>query len=178
MSAGNLPDLAGALRRSPLAPAKTPEPVSRAVKTEKPETPRPQRAVSPRQKRPIPAGEQGRDVVWRRSVGFSMPRDVRAAATQQARSDDSTLTAWLLTALNRHHRNLENRLNQDTGDGGELFAVPQSQIPQPKVQSTMRVTDEQYDAMERLARQLNTTRSGLLTAAAEAELADHAADVD
>lgn len=178
MSSGNLPDLAGALRRSPTTPAKRPPPVNRTVEAAKPESPRPQRVDSPRRKPLEPAIEQVREVVWRRSIGFSMPRDVRAAATQQARSEKSTLTAWLLTALNRHHQNLAQRLDQDADVGGGLFAVPQNQVPQPKVQSTMRVTDEQYEAMERLARQLNTTRSGLLTAAAEAELADQAADTD
>ena len=115
-------------------------------------------------------GERGTEILWRRSVGFSIPRDVHIAAMQSAKSTGTTLTAWLLNALNSHHGELEQRLARAAEGGGGLFAVPQQQTSRPRVQSTMRITDEQYDVMERLADQLNTTRSGLLTAAAEAAL--------
>lgn len=168
----NLPDLASALSKKPptqsrpAAPEATPKPTALDSPTE--ERPTPKRNRVSNQK---PDVAQNAGSAWRRSIGYSMPRDVRIAATQRAQAEDSTLTAWLLNALNRNHRHLADRLNQDSASNtGDLFAVPQQQTSQPRVQSTMRVTDEQYEAMERLADELNTTRSGILTAAAEAAL--------
>lgn len=179
MTAKNLPDLAGALSRvqKPTAPApkaaSTPTPGPR-IETVTPaaDPPPTDRAAKPRSKpaTTTAVGERGTEILWRRSVGFSIPRDVHIAAMQSAKSAGTTLTAWLLNALNSHHGELEQRLARAAESGGGLFAVPQHQTSRPRVQSTMRVTDEQYDVMERLADQLNTTRSGLLTAAAEAAL--------
>lgn len=163
-----LPDLKAALAarpaRSPVAPA-----AKSAHETVEDTEPRQSAPVQRKPTKRTTAPENA--VIWTRSIGYNMPRDLQARAKVRAKQDGITLTAWLLGALNEHHKDLAGWLVVDNQDGG-LFSVPQKRLSQPSTQSTMRVTDEQYNAITRLTEQLSTNRSALFTAAAEAELAD------
>lgn len=174
-----LPDLAGALARK--SPTVKPQPVADPAK----DTPTPpvDRTVTsvqtgggagsrqPRTSRRPKAVEAAPDVVWTRTIGYNLPRDVHARAKERARAEGVTLTAWLLEAINAHHANLEERLKPAPASASGLFAIPQHRGERsPATQSTMRVTDQQFTAIDELANRLQTNRSALLAVAAEAAL--------
>ncbi|WP_153505349.1 hypothetical protein [Cumulibacter manganitolerans] len=174
-----LPDLAGALARKP--PKAKPQPVADLAK----DAPAPpvDRTVArvqtgggvgprqPRISRRRKAVEAAPDVVWTRTIGYNLPRDVHARAKERARAEGVTLTTWLLEAVNAHHASLGERLEPAPVSASGLFAIPQHRGERsPATQSTMRVTDQQFTAIEELANQLGTNRSALLAVAAEAAL--------
>ena len=104
-----------------------------------------------------------------RSIGVYLPRAVHQRLSAQADRDGTTRTALILAAVNATHERLDEFLAaDDTTDGnpGDLFDVPQRRArPEPTMQTSIRVSDAQLEALDRLAATHATNRSRILTAA-------------
>jgi chemotaxis protein histidine kinase CheA len=100
-----------------------------------------------------------------------LPRSLHQRLGQQAISRKTTRTALILTAVNQTHSRLGSYLATETassGGGGhdDLFDIPQHRKDaEPAVQTTIRVTDRQHQAIENLVAELGTNRSRLVAAA-------------
>jgi hypothetical protein len=100
-----------------------------------------------------------------------LPRSMHQRLGQEAVSRQTTRTALILTAINNTHSRLGSYLAKDGGsaDGSgvdDLFDIPQHRKDaEPAVQTTIRITDRQHQAIETLVEKHGTNRSQLVTAA-------------
>lgn len=169
MSTRELPNLAATLSRSPARPQTPDPPVESApesvaaVATEEAPKPAPKRRA-PRKTtlRSSAAGE-------RHTVSYYLRGDLRDKVTEAAKAQGSSVTAWLLIAVNRYHDRLDEGVTanraHEIGDG--LFPVPQAHGTAPRrVQSSLRLTSPQLDALDQLAAQHQIDRNAVLAAAA------------
>jgi hypothetical protein len=102
-----------------------------------------------------------------RSITVYIPRSLhqrlRTAATNQA----TTATALILAAINRTHGQLAQALipAKET-DGHALFDIPQvRRDSEPTMQTTIRITDRQLDAIVDLTNTHGVNRSRLIATA-------------
>ncbi len=103
-----------------------------------------------------------------RSITVYIPRSMHRAVGIAARERKTTRTALMLAALNATHQQLGEVLaaNKPPARKQDLFAVPQTRTAaEPSVQTTIRVTDSQFEAIENLVAEHATNRSRLVTAA-------------
>lgn len=107
------------------------------------------------------------DRVYRRSITVYLPRNLHRRVGVAAAASGTTRTAVMLDAINRTHSQLGSALQEPVPSSGQdLFAVPQARsAPAPSVQTTLRVTDEQYAALEGLTRKHAVNRSRIMTTA-------------
>ena len=133
----------------------------------------------PKQRRPKPAGAvvvssepsqtSGRQYLRIKSI--YLPRSLHQRLGEQANSRKTTRTALILTAINHTHGELGTYLATDGGSSGgggvdDLFDIPQHKKDvEPAVQTTIRITDRQHQAIETLVEKYGTNRSQLVTAA-------------
>lgn len=104
----------------------------------------------------------------RQIIAVYMPRSVHQAMAQAAKDNAVSQATFMLQAVNTHHRNLAQHLPGPPV--GDLFAVPQARRKtEPVAQTSMRVTDQQLEALNRLADQLRANRSHVIVAALRAE---------
>lgn len=97
-----------------------------------------------------------------------LPRSLHQRCLAVATERSTTMTALVLQAVNATHQRLDDvlRPDVDTASPGDLFAIPQANVPsEPSVQTTMRLTDQQLAVLDDLARRYQTKRSRLLAAA-------------
>ena len=100
-----------------------------------------------------------------------LPRSLHQRLGEQAISRKTTRTALILTAINHTHSQLGSYLATDGGSSGgggvdDLFDIPQhKKDAEPAVQTTIRITDRQHQAIETLVEKYGTNRSQLVTAA-------------
>ncbi len=132
-----------------------------------------------KQRRPKPAADvvsstepsqtPGRQYLRIKSI--YLPRSLHKRLGEQATSRQTTRTALILTAINHTHSQLGSYLATDgasSGRGGvdDLFDIPQhKKDAEPAVQTTIRITDRQHQAIETLVEKHGTNRSQLVTAA-------------
>ena len=132
-----------------------------------------------KQRRPKPAGDvvisseppqtSGRQYLRIKSI--YLPRSLHQRLGEQAISRNTTRTALILTAINHTHSQLGTYLataGRSSGGGGidDLFDIPQhKKDAEPAVQTTIRITDRQHQAIESLVEKYGTNRSQLVTAA-------------
>ena len=132
-----------------------------------------------KQRRPKPAADvvtwtepsqtPGRQYLRIKSI--YLPRSLHKRLGEQATSRQTTRTALILTAINHTHSQLGSYLATDgasSGGGGvdDLFDIPQhKKDAEPAVQTTIRITDQQHQAIETLVEKHGTNRSQLVTAA-------------
>lgn len=131
-----------------------------------------------KQRRPKPAADvvvstesqtSGRQYLRIKSI--YLPRSLHRRLGEQATSRKTTRTALILTAINQTHNQLGSYLATDIGSsaGGEiddLFDIPQrKKDTEPAMQTTIRITDRQHQAIETLVEKYGTNRSQLVTAA-------------
>lgn len=132
-----------------------------------------------KQRRPKPASDavvtsepaltSGRQYLRIKSI--YLPRSVHQRLGEQATSRKTTRTALILTAINQTHSQLGSYLAADDGSSGgggidDLFDIPQHRKDaEPAVQTTIRITDRQHQAIETLVIKYGTNRSQLVTAA-------------
>lgn len=181
------PDLAGLLRRAPRlvpAPASTVEtPVQQQEPTARsqtaparpqasdrsaPSVPKP--AVQPLETR-SPSQARGRRQ-YLRSITLYLPRSIHQQLKVVALEQDTTSTALILSAVNATHQRVGEALKSrsaasegSAGAGLALFEIPQARRrEEPAVETTIRVTDAQFEAMKDLAARHETNRSQLITA--------------
>lgn len=75
-------------------------------------------------------------------------------------------TALMLTAINATHADLGPETADVANNAGDLFAIPQVRpTPEPTVQTTVRLTDAQIEAIDSLVERFDTNRSALFTSA-------------
>ena len=100
-----------------------------------------------------------------------LPRSLHQRLGQEAISRQTTRTALILTAINNTHSRLGTYIATDGGSFGgasinDLFDIPQHRKDvEPAVQTTIRITDRQHQAIETLVEKYGTNRSQLVTAA-------------
>jgi hypothetical protein len=131
-----------------------------------------------KQRRPKPAAavvvsteshNSGRQYLRIKSI--YLPRSLHQRLGEQATSHKTTRTALILTAINHTHSQLGSYLtNSGSSSGGgdidDLFDIPQQRKDaEPAVQTTIRITDRQHQAIETLVKKYGTNRSHLVTAA-------------
>ena len=113
-----------------------------------------------------PSGRQ-----YLRIKSIYLPRSLHQRLGQEAISRQTTRTALILTAINNTHSRLGPYLatNGGSSDGAgidDLFDIPQHRKDaEPAVQTTIRITDRQHQAIETLVGKYGTNRSQLVTAA-------------
>lgn len=104
-----------------------------------------------------------------RSIAVYLPRSVHQQLRAQAAARGTTATALMLEAVNSTHDRLADTLAraQVDEDGGQnLFDIPQARgVSEPTVQTTIRVTDSQHQALAALAATHDVNRSQLIAAA-------------
>jgi hypothetical protein len=131
------------------------------------------RPVRPKPSPPVqqPDANDGRPAErqYLRSIALYLPRSLYRTVGKHAESHSTTRTAVILTAVNHTHHQLSRELVADSPaarGGGDLFDIPQERTEkEPSVQTSIRVTDQQLDAMDSLARKLETNRSRLIATA-------------
>jgi len=112
--------------------------------------------------------DSGDERQYLRSITIYTPRSVHRAVGIAAKERKTTRTALILAALNATHQQIGEVLAADkaTARKQDLFAVPQTRAAtEPSVQTTIRVTDSQFDAIENLVAEYATNRSRLVAAA-------------
>lgn len=175
------PSLAGLLQTRPAAAVDTDEDVPDAPRAARVaatkttgRTAGPTTTPSPREAGADAPPSRGDDAgptepqVYRRSITVYLPRDLHRRVGVAAQSAGITRTALMLEAVNRTHRKLGPVLKraQAPATGQDLFAVPQARAAtEPSMQTTLRVTDEQYAALESLADAHTVNRSRIVATA-------------
>jgi predicted transcriptional regulator len=177
------PDLAGLLAK-PLRTARSaPAPSSEQGRPVKTETRAPA-AVDTPPRQPDPPEEGGADRANRGAKGLTrqylrtitvyLPRSLHRHLSERAEATDTTRTALMLQAVNATHHNLAELLAKSVAAGGEdgdLFDIPQKRMAaEPSVQTSIRVTDRQLEALDELATRHTAQRSHLIAAALTAYL--------
>ena len=100
-----------------------------------------------------------------------LPRSLHQRLGEQATTRNTTRTALILTAINHTHSQLGSYLataGESTGGASadDLFDIPQrKKDAEPAVQTTIRITDQQHQAIETLVEKYGSNRSQLVTAA-------------
>ena len=100
-----------------------------------------------------------------------LPRSLHQRLGEYATAQKTTRTALILAAVNHTHSRLGSYLATGSGpsgsaSGNDLFDIPQlKKDAEPAVQTTIRITDRQHQAIEALVAQLGTNRSQLVAAA-------------
>lgn len=118
--------------------------------------------------KPTSAQDSGDQRQYLRSITIYTPRSVHRTVGLVAGERKTTRTALILAALNATHQQIGEALTSSKTTAGkrDLFDVPQSRVAtEPSVQTTIRVTDSQFDAIENLVAEHATNRSRLVTAA-------------
>lgn len=151
------------------------DPVSSAVEQGSIESEQKTAAVPmrPRKRRPstvtatTASGGEGPSRQYKSPKQVYLPRSLHQQCLAMATDRSTTMTALILQAVNATHERLGEalRTESDTANPGDLFAVPQAVVTEPSVQTTMRLTDQQLGVLDDLARQYQTKRSRLLSAA-------------
>lgn len=119
-----------------------------------------------------------------RSIAVYLPRSLHQALRVQAARSDTTATALILAAVNSTHDRITDGLVLNGFDDAtprhpnslvasrDLFTVPQARrASEPTVQTTIRVTDSQHQALNTLATEHGIARSILLASALRLYLA-------
>lgn len=107
-----------------------------------------------------------------RSIAVYLPRSVHQQLKTAAAAGATTATALILAAVNATHGRVGGLLEEDrelaagsAGGGTDLFEIPQARkAAEPTVQTTIRVTDAQLQAITELAATHDANRSQLITA--------------
>ena len=195
------PDLASLLRRTPkgvpasASPAETPDHQQNPIVSSQTPSPSPRirqqsaASVSNRATQlPIETSltqthsqSQGGDRrQYLRSITLYLPRSVHRQLKAVALKQDTTSTALILSAVNATHQRVGEALkprsiaSEGSADAGPaLFEIPQARKPdEPAVETTIRVTDAQLEAIKDLVARHETNRSQLITAALRLHLVD------
>ena len=136
-----------------------------------PESPGP---VNPPVLSGAPTASVGDQREYLRSIALYLPRTLHQQLGSAAAERGATRTALILDAINSTHTRLGPALAAPTPPVGSdhLFVVPQNKpTPEPSVQTTIRVTDAQYEAITALIAEHHTNRSRLITTALQLHLA-------
>ena len=97
-----------------------------------------------------------------RTKAVQLPRSVHQRVTEEAARRGTTATALMLTAINSTYHLLPDALRKTTRPVGSLFDIPQDRLTQePTVQTTLRMTDAQLEAINALVTVNSTNRSRL-----------------
>jgi len=104
-----------------------------------------------------------------RTKALQLPRSVHRRVTEEAARRGTTATALMLMAVNSTYQLLPEALSRKTQQsGGVLFDIPQDRAGQePTVQTTLRMTDAQLEAINELVAANSTNRSRLFGTAIE-----------
>ncbi len=178
------PNLAGLLtQRPPATPAgpaaarpASADPASVALKagTAEPTTPPSADASAPE---PARASDETPSLHYLRSITVYLPRELHHQAGVSAAAYGTTRTELILEAVNHTHQQLGDALAADNtalsrGEGQTLFVVSQARLTvPPSVQTTIRITDDQYAALEELVERHATNRSRIIATALRLHLA-------
>lgn len=182
------PDLAGILGPSARHLTSTPE-AQTSASAEAPDASTPQqarsidakartskgpstlRAVAKKETYSVPAMPRQ----YLRPIVVYVPRDLHQLLHAAARERSTTATALTLEAVNATHDRLGDAIIDQQATPaeakGDLFDIPQARpASQPSVQTTIRVTDAQYQALTELAARLATNRSRMISTAVRLHL--------
>ena len=129
----------------------------------------PPASTKPRQLKPERADESAPRRQYLRSIAVYLPRSTHQAVAEKAEAAGTTRTALILAAVNATHKDLAAAPGDDDrvdGGGGDLFDIPQRKAPSElTVQTSIRVTDRQLNAIDDLVASHGLNRSRLLTKA-------------
>ncbi len=108
-----------------------------------------------------------------RSTTIYLPRSLHTKIAQHAADRGTTATTLILTAVKSAHGRVAAALASEvTPANNDLFDIPQDKSSaELSVQTTMRVTDQQFEALQTLAATLGITRSKLIVTATKLYLA-------
>lgn len=108
---------------------------------------------------------------YTRPINIRLPRSVHQTLCTRAAERGMTQVAAILTAVSKTHTELDSQLAKSQPPAawtGELFDIPQLRAPaEPVVQTSIRVTDAQLEALEALSEHYGVHRSHIITAALE-----------
>ncbi|AZI59238.1 hypothetical protein EH165_14915 [Nakamurella antarctica] len=104
---------------------------------------------------------------YARPMSVYLPRSAHETLARVAADRKLTHTALMLLAINVTHSRLAELLNRDSASPkGDLFEIPQRTTEsEPSIQTTIRVTDAQLDAIDGLALKFDSNRSKVTAAA-------------
>ncbi len=180
------PNLAGLLKRPPTPPKDTspqamqpkaastvdePDRIDVAAKAAPTKQATSRSRSRSRTSEPPPAQAAAPAREYLRSVMVYLPRSLHQQLRARAEEEQTTATALMLTAVNATHTRLGQLLTRVETTGhrthpGDLFAVPQGRTTaEPRVQTTIRVTDAQFQALNDLTAQHHVNRSKLIVTA-------------
>lgn len=127
---------------------------------------------------PARTSDETSPVQYLRSITVYLPRELHRQAGVTAAGRGTTRTALILEAVNHTYQQLGDALAADDdaprtpGEGQVLFAVPQARpASPPSVQTTIRITDDQYTALAELVERHATNRSRIIASALRLHLA-------
>lgn len=114
----------------------------------------------------IPLAESRAGRQYLRTKAVQLPRSIHRQVTAEAARRGTTATVLMLTAINSTYHLLPTALRDTQPPAGGLFDVPQDRVRQePTVQTTLRMTDAQLDAINELVAANATNRSRLFSTA-------------
>jgi hypothetical protein len=155
---------------TPTAPAARPAPSAQPAKTELrrgPEAASPAPTRTTRDSAPR-GGQVPERRQYLRSITVYIPRSLHQRLHRAAIARSTTATALMLAAINSTHDRLGEALAVQTepADSGSLFDIPQVRAAaEPTVQTTIRITDRQLEAIVALGRTHDINRSLLIATA-------------
>ena len=146
--------------RTPMLPGRTTMPmVARA-----PDPSRPAAALSDSELTPA-----GGKRTYLRSISVYLPRTLHRTLHEEAARRSTTATATMLTAVSATHATLEGALpdSREESVAEGLFDIPQARqkSAEPRVATTIRVTDAQHQALTALTARYGVSRSEVISAA-------------
>lgn len=117
--------------------------------------------------REVLPGDSGRQYL--RTKALQLPRSVHRRVTEEAARRETTATALMLMAVNSTYQQLPEALRRKTQQTSRvLFDIPQDRARrEPTVQTTLRMTDAQLEAINELVAANSTNRSRLFGTAIE-----------
>ena len=164
-------DLPGMLPRDSVAtkadlPDETPLPAMKSASQQPTASPAKSRRSS-NPVREVSLRDSGRQYL--RTKALQLPRSVHRRVTEEAARRGTTATALMLMAVDSTYQQLPEALRRKTQQSsGVLFDIPQDRAGQePTVQTTLRMTDAQLEAINELVAANSTNRSRLFGTAIE-----------
>jgi len=145
--------------RAPMLPRKTTMPMVASA----PDPSRPAAALSDSELTPADGKR-----TYLRSISVYLPRTLHRTLHEEAARRSTTATATMLTAVSATHATLERALPDSRESVAEgLFDIPQARqkSAEPRVATTIRVTDAQHQALTALTARYGVSRSEVISAA-------------
>lgn len=168
----SLPDLRAAISHKP-QPITKPQVSPAAIKPADEQGQDAGTAPAARRTKTPPRADQSRPRrEYLNQITFTMAREVHRRGKERAAQRGETFALFILQAVNAHHGHILDGHDAPNEQAGGLFSVPQAaRSKDSKVQTSMRITDGQLDAIGDLCKKTGMDRGEVFSAAVRLELA-------